>query len=334
MAAGRSGTLLLTRSDVRRTLDMARCIDAVERAFRLYGSGVASPPAVASVHVPAGGFHVKAGVLPFGERSYFAAKTNGNFPGNPARHSLPTIQGTIVLCDAERGTPLALLDSIDITALRTAAATAVAVRHLARADASSVAIIGCGQQGAMHVDSVSLVRQVGQLLLYDADPKASAGLAMRVESERQVPVIVALSAGEAARQSEICVTCTTSTEFLIGPEDIAAGTFVAGVGVDWERKRELSPALLAKSLVVVDVLNQCAAFGDLHHAIEAGAMSADDVHAELGQILAGVRPGRTSVDDVIVFDSTGMALQDVAAAAVVYERALELGLGTIIDFSA
>lgn len=334
MAAGPSGTLLLTRSDVRRTLDMARCIEAVERAFRLHGSGVASPPAVASVPVPSGGFHVKAGVLPIGDRTYFAAKTNGNFPGNPARHRLPTIQGTIVLCDAERGTPLALLDSIEITALRTAAATAVAARHLARAEASWIAIIGCGLQGAMHVDAISLVRRIGRLILYDADTKASAELARRIESERQLPATVASSAGGAARQADICVTCTTSTEFLIGPEHIAAGTFVAGVGVDSERKRELSPALLAKSTVVVDVLNQCAAFGDLHHAIEAGAMTTDDVHAELGQIIAGVRPGRRSADDVIVFDSTGMALQDVAAAAVVYERALELGLGTTVDFSA
>jgi len=334
MASQRPGTLLLTRSDVRRTLDMARCIDAVERAFRLHGSGAASPPAVASVHVPSGGFHVKAGVLASGTRSYFAAKTNGNFPGNPARHGLPTIQGTIVVCDAERGTPLALLDSIEITALRTAAATAVAVRHLARADASSVAIIGCGLQGAMHVEAISLVRQIGRLTLHDNDRKAAEELGRRVASERQIPVTVASSAREAAGHADICVTCTTSTAFLLEAVDIAPGTFVAGVGVDSERKRELALDLLARSTVVVDVLSQCAAFGDLRHAIDAGAMSADDVHAELGQIVAGVKTGRESPDEVIVFDSTGMALQDVAAAAVVLERALELGLGTPVDFSA
>jgi ornithine cyclodeaminase/alanine dehydrogenase-like protein (mu-crystallin family) len=334
MAPRPSGTLLLTRSDVRRTLDLARCIDAVERAFRLHGSGAAPHPAVASVPVPAGGFHVKAGVLQWGNRSYFAAKTNGNFPGNPARHGLPTIQGTVVVCDAERGTPLALLDSIEITALRTAAATAVAARHLARPEASSVAIIGCGLQGAMHVEAISLVRQIGRLVLHDADPAAASELARRVQRERQIPVDVAPAASAAARGADICVTCTTSTEFLLGAEDVASGAFVAGVGVDSERKRELAPALLAQSRVVVDVLSQCAAFGDLHHAIDAGAMSTDDVHAELGQIIVGARPGRQSSGDVIVFDSTGMALQDVAAAAVVYERALELGLGTPFDFSA
>jgi ornithine cyclodeaminase/alanine dehydrogenase-like protein (mu-crystallin family) len=145
-------------------------------------------------------------------------------------------------------------------------------------------------------------------------------------------VDVAPAASAAARGADICVTCTTSTEFLLGAEDVAPGTFVAGVGVDSERKRELAPALLAQSTVVVDVLSQCAAFGDLHHAIDAGLMSTNDVRAELGQIIVGARPGRQSSGDVIVFDSTGMALQDVAAAAVVHERALELDLGTHSTF--
>ena len=123
-----SGTLILTRRDVRETLDMRECIDAVERAFQLHGSGQATPPAVASVPVSGGGFHIKAGVLPFGERSYFVAKTNGNFPGNPERNGLPTVQGTLVVCDGERGIPLAVMDANEITALRTAAATAVAAK--------------------------------------------------------------------------------------------------------------------------------------------------------------------------------------------------------------
>ena len=138
-----SGVLILTRGDVRELLDMRECIDAVERAFRLYGAGQVPAPAVASVQVPGGGFHVKAGVLPHGDRSYFVAKTNGNFPGNPARNGLPTVQGTLVVCNAELGSALALMDAIEITARRTAAATAVAAKFLARPEASKLAIIGC-----------------------------------------------------------------------------------------------------------------------------------------------------------------------------------------------
>ena len=131
--------------------------------------------------------------------------------------------------------------------------------------------------------------------------------------------------------ADICVTCTPSRVFLL--DGVEPGTFVAGVGVDSERKRELSPPLLARSKVVVDVLAQCMLMGDLHHAIDAGVMTTNDVHAELGQVVAGRRPARASDDEVIVFDSTGMALQDVAAAAVVYERALGRQCGVCVNFS-
>jgi ornithine cyclodeaminase/alanine dehydrogenase-like protein (mu-crystallin family) len=309
---------------------MAECITAVERAFRLHGSGDAGSPAVASVHVDNGAFHVKAGVLPVGDRSYFVAKTNANFPGNPARHGLPTVQGTLVVCDADRGMPLALMDANEITALRTAAATAVAAKHLARPSAGSLAIIGCGLQGDQHCRALSLVRQVSKVTLYDVNTDAARALASRVERDLRVPVAIAVSPAEAARGADLCVTCTTSTEFVLAADDVAAGTFVAGVGVDSERKRELAPALLGRSKLVVDVLTQCATFGDLHHAIDAGSITPDDVHAELGAVVAGLRPGRESDDEVIVFDSTGMALQDVAAASLVLERALVAGRGTLI----
>jgi ornithine cyclodeaminase/alanine dehydrogenase-like protein (mu-crystallin family) len=326
-------TLILTRTDVRESLDMAECIEAVERAFRLHGTGEAPAPAVASVHVPEGAFHVKAGVLPVGNRSYFVAKTNANFPRNPSRYGLPTIQGTLVVCDTDRGTPLVLMDSSEITALRTAAATAVAAKHLSRNDATRLAIIGCGLQGESHVRALSLVRQVASVALYDLNPDAARSLAGQVERDFSWKATVAASPAEAAARADIVVTCTTSTEFLLGADDVAAGAFVAGVGVDSERKRELHPELLRRSKVVVDVLAQCAAFGDLHHAIEASVMQPDAVYAELGAIVARRLPGRESETEVIVFDSTGMALQDVAAASLIYGRALTLGRGTIVNFA-
>ena len=326
-------TLILTRTDVRESLDMAECIEAVERAFRLHGTGEAPAPAVASVHVPGGGFHVKAGVLPMGNRSYFVAKTNANFPRNPSRYGLPTIQGTLVVCDTDRGTPLALMDASEITSLRTAAATAVAAKYLSRNDATSLAIIGCGLQGECHVRALSLVRQIGRVALYDINADAARGLAGHTERDLGWTATVAASPSAAATGADIVVTCTTSTEFLLGPDDVAPGAFIAGVGVDWEQKRELHPELLRRSKVVVDVLAQCAAFGDLHHAIEAGAMRPDAVHAELGAIVAGRVPGRESETETIVFDSTGMALQDVAAASLVYGRALTLGRGTVVNFA-
>lgn len=325
------GTLILTRSDVRELLDMGQCIEVVERAFRLYGSGQVPAPAVASVRVPGGGFHVKAGLLPLGDRSYFVAKTNGNFPGNPARNGLPTVQGTLVICDGELGSALALMDAIEITARRTAAATAVAAKFLARPEASKLAIIGCGLQGEMHLHALSLVRPLSRVTLYDVSKDAAQSLADKAAA-RRVAVTIASSPSEAAAGADLCVTCTTSTAFLLRARDVAPGSFVAGVGVDWERKRELAPSLLEQSKLVTDVTAQCAAFGDLHHAIDAGALTVDSVHAELGAVVAGVKRGRESDAELIVFDSTGMALQDVAAAALVYERARAEGRGRLVDF--
>jgi ornithine cyclodeaminase/alanine dehydrogenase-like protein (mu-crystallin family) len=307
---------------------------AVEAAFRLLGEGRASRPVVASVRAADGGYHIKSALMPFGDREYFVSKTNANYPANPSRNGLPTIQGTIVVHDAANGSPLAVMDSIEITAMRTAAATAVAARYLANPDAGSLAVIGCGLQGLQHVRALALVRQLRLVSLFDVHEAASQSLAARVAEEYGIPVRIAASPADAAASADLVVTCTPSTEFLLRATDIAPGAFVAGVGVDAEHKRELSPDLLAASRVVVDVLEQCAAFGDLHHAIEQAAMTIADVHAELGSIVAGVSAGRTSRDEIFVFDSTGMALQDAATAIVVLDRARAEGLGIGVHFPA
>ena len=324
--------LILGRRDVAALLDLDTCIAAVERAFRLHGEGRGAAPAVASVPVAGGGFHVKAGTLDLGV-PYFAAKTNANLPGNAGRYGLPTIQGVIVLADAERGTPLAVMDSMEITVLRTAAATAVAARYLARPDASVAAIVGCGAQGVAQLRGLARVRRLSRALVYDVRPEAARRLADTLAPELGIPVTVAPGIAQAALAADLIVTCTPSREFLLGPDAVRPGAFVAGVGVDAEHKRELEPALLAAGAVVVDVLDQCAAFGDLHHALAAGLMTREAVRAELGQVVAGRKPGRTGPDEIVIFDSTGMALQDVAAAAAVYERAVEQGMGTPVNLA-
>ena len=327
-------TLVLGGADVRRVLGMPDCLRAVEEAFRLLGSGRAGRPVVSSVRAADGGFHIKSALISVGEAEYFVSKTNANYPANAARHGLPTIQGTIVVHDASNGTPLAVMDSIEITAMRTAAATAVAARYLAREDAGALAIIGCGTQGFQHVRALSLVRTLRSVSLYDVNEPAARSLAAIVATEWDIPVHVSSSVSDTVRAADLIVTCTTSTEFLLHAADIQPGAFVAGVGVDAEHKRELSPDLLGTSKVVVDVLEQCAAFGDLHHAIEAGVMTTSNVHAELGTVVAGGKAGRTSPGEIFVFDSTGMALQDAATAVVVLDRARADRLGLEVRFPA
>ena len=317
-----ASTLILTRSDVARLLSLAECIEAVEAVFRAEAEGSVPAPGILGFHVAQGGFHIKAA----GYGSYFATKINANFPGNPARFGLPTIQGIVALYDVTRGAPLALMDSSEITALRTAAASAVAARHLARNDANRAAIVGCGVQGQFQLEAIHLVRPLRRASAVDEDEPRRDRFASEMSARLGVPV-EGTDLATALRAADLVVTCTTSRQPFVSAPMVRPGTFLAAVGADHPEKQEIAADLMASSTVVVDHLQQCLTIGDLHHAVGAGAMTADGVHGTLGQVIAGLRPGRRSQDEVIIFDSTGTALQDVAAAALVYERALRDGVG-------
>jgi len=280
--------MILTRSQVKELLDYDSCIAAVEAAFR---SDRVIPSGILGSHADNGSFHVKTAGLD----RFYATKINANFPD-----SIPRIQGVLALFDSTNGKLLAVMDSIEITTIRTAAASAVAAKYLAKKNSRSLTIVGYGNQGRSHVEALSRVFAFDDVYTCDLN--------------------------EPYRNSDIVVTCTPSTKPILHREDIEAGTFIAAVGADNEHKQEISPDLLASSTVVADVLEQCATIGDLHHAIDAGVMTRNDVHAELGEIVKGLKPGRTSDDQIIVFDSTGTALEDVAAASIVYERALANGV--------
>lgn len=319
-----AGTLVLTAADVRAMLDIATCIDAVEMAFRMLASGDVIAPGILATHVPGGGFHVKtAGIR--GRRFYYASKINANFPGNRAARGLPTIQGVLALFDAECGEVLALMDSIEITGLRTAAASAVAARHLAPADAHRLTIIGCGTQGHHHARAMLRVRPVSHIRLADHDRLAAERLASALMRETPVRVEVVDDHRAASRDSDIVVTCTTAREPILGVDDLPVGGFVAAVGADSEDKQEITADAVARCAVVVDILDQCATIGELHHALAAGAMSREDVRADLAAVVSGRATDCFASNETVLFDSTGTALEDVAAAAIVHERALLSG---------
>jgi len=306
-------TLLLTRRDVADLLTIDDAIGAVENAFRLLGRGEVPRPAIAGMHGTGGAFHIKAAIA--GDR--FTSKINSNF-----FEAKPRIKGVIALCDANDGRVLAVMDSIEITILRTGAATAVAAKYLARQNVRTALIIGCGLQGHVQARALRRVRDIEKIFAFDVNRDAAADFAEHIGAEA-VPDPV---------WADIVVTCTPSRKAIL--EKVQPGAFVAAVGADSEEKQEIAPSLMASSKVVTDLTEQCRTIGDLHHAIEAGVMRAEDVYAELSEVVAGKKRGRESEDEVIIFDSTGMALQDVAAAAIVYDRAVAAGRGTAFDFAA
>lgn len=324
------GTLMVSRDEVARLVTIEECIRVVEDAFRREAEGTTLPAAVLKVAADDGAFHVKAAGLT-GPPGWFAAKVNANFPANPARHGRPTIQGLVVLCETATGYPRAVMDSTEITALRTAAASAVAARHLSRADAEVLAVIGCGRQGSMHVAALAQARpSLRRVLAVDTDRARLDALASEA-GRKGLAVEIVLEPRVAARRADVVVTCTPSRQPLLGPGDLAPGSFLAAVGADSPGKQEVDPALMASARVVVDVLAQCAVMGDLHHALAAGAMKEADVHGELAGVVAGRTAGRRAREDVFIFDSTGTALEDVATAALVYEKAMAAGAGSRLD---
>ncbi len=326
------GTLLLSRSEVADLLSIDEYIAAVEQVFRLYGEGKTQPPGILGVHAHDGGFHIKAGILKL-DRSFFAAKINANFPQNAKRFGLPLIQGAIFLADAQNGYPLAIMDSMEITIQRTGAATAVAAKYLARPDSKSILICGCGNQGRVSIQALSKIFSLEHVFAYDIDGTQAKRFANELSDKLKIPVETTSDLGEAMKCSDICVTCTPSNRFFLKQDYVQPGTFVAAVGADSETKQELEPGLLAHNKTVVDIVDQCASIGELHHAIASDLMTKQQVHAELGEVVAGTKPGRAS-DEIIIFDSTGMALQDVITSALVYEKARQQGAGTTVELSA
>lgn len=323
-------TLVLTRADVAALLTPADYLDAVETAFRLSKQGLAPSPQPMHIAGVDGGFHAKGAAL-MGERRLCALKLNGNFPGNPAR-GLPTIQGVVLLCDAEDGGVLALMDSIEITLRRTAAASALAARHLARRDARTLAVIGCGDQARPQAEAMAGVLALDRGFAFDTDRDKAAAFAAEMQAALGIPFEPTPSLRAATRASDVIVTCTTSRRAFLGDADVAPGTFVAAVGADNPDKSEITPALMARAKVVVDVLDQCREMGDLRHALAAATMGTGNVHADLGEVVTGARPGRVDATEIVIFDSTGTAIQDATSAALAYERARQAGAGTTISF--
>jgi ornithine cyclodeaminase/alanine dehydrogenase-like protein (mu-crystallin family) len=292
-----------------------------------------SKTTIAGLSVSDGAFHIKAAALEF-YRPFFAAKVNANFPLNRTHEGLPTIQGTIALCDAVNGYPLAVMDSIEITRLRTGAASAVAAKYLARSDSRVVTILGCGTQGRVQLRALTRVREPELVYVYDIEETRADQMAAEIKQDLAIETRAVRGSIEAAvRASDICITCTPSKQTLVHKEWVKAGTFIAAVGADNEDKQEIDPQLMASSKVIVDVLDQCVGIGDLHHAISQGLMTRSHVHGNLGAVVSKRVAGREREDEIIVFDSTGCALEDVAAAALVYRKAVGSNRGLLIDFA-
>jgi len=309
-------TLLLTGSDVVALLSLDDCIASVEEAFRAHGEGRLHPPGLLSAHEERGAFHIKTASV----NGRFGAKANANFPG-----LTPSIQGAMLLFDATNGRVLAILDSIELTVLRTGAATAVAAKHLARKDSRTAMIYGAGRQGRVQLESITRVLPIERAYVQDVDPSRAEAFAKEMSEKLKIEVSYDLQ----PKTYDLVITATPSKQaFLTTP-----APFIAAVGADNPSKSEIDPRLMRASRVVADIVDQCADIGDLRTAIAANAMTRANVYAELGEIVAGRKPGRTRDDEQFIFDSTGCGFQDTAAASIAYDRAVEQKRGLEVNLA-
>jgi ornithine cyclodeaminase len=312
--------LLLREADVRAAVDMPSLIDAMSRAFDAYAAGRAELPAVIHLDVPEarGQIHVKAGHV-HGAAKYAVKVASGFYATDP-----PSIDGLVLVFDASTGALVAmLLDGGHLTDARTGAAGGLAARHLAPRRVRTVAVLGTGAQARQQLDGLACERAFEGVRVWgrNVDHARSCVDDLRGRGLPATTIETAATPEDAVRGADVVITCTASSEPLLRAEWLRPGSHVTAVGSDGPAKRELEPGVLAGAdLVVVDSRDQCARLGELHHAIEAGVLAADAA-IELGDVAAGRAPGRTSEGQTTVCDLTGVGVQDVAAAALVLERA-------------
>jgi ornithine cyclodeaminase len=322
---------LLDEATTRRLISAREAIDRCRAAFAQLARGEVELPEVLTIEIPAhrGEVHAKGGYLHGAPR--FSIKVATGFYDNPKR-GLPSTSGAVWVFDATTGfLETIILDNGFLTELRTGAAGAVAADLLARPQVETVAMIGSGAQARYQLEALLQVRSPTRVLVWNRTESRARLYAEEMSRLHGIAVAVASSAREAIEQADLVVTTTPAEEPLVASGWVRPGTHLTAMGSDMPKKRELEPALLARAKVVVDRLSQCLTQGELHHAVAAGAMTASAVYAELGEIAAGLKPGRTSVDEITIADQTGVGVLDAAVAGFVAERADALGIGTWIE---
>jgi len=319
--------IFLSEQDVRIVLSMDDLIEAMTAALVEYSTGQAAQPLRSVVEVQAGRgfFGVMPAFLP--GLPALGSKLVTVFGGN-AHAGLPTHLATIALLDPETGEMLALLDGRYITEARTAAVSAVSARLLARDDAMRIGVIGSGVQARSHLDALNRVRILREVRAWSPDPGHCAAFVREMRPRINGAITAAGSAEEAVAGADIVVLATASREPVVRSEWLSAGAHICAVGACRPDQREMDTALVARARVFVDsrtgALNEA---GDLVLPMKEGAFGPDHIVAELGEVAAGRAAGRQSRDEITIFKSLGMAVEDVAAAHLAYQRAVTRGLG-------
>ncbi|ELZ06406.1 ornithine cyclodeaminase [Natrialba chahannaoensis JCM 10990] len=338
-------TLLLNSDDVEENAQMSAIIEAVEQAFGAFERGNTQMPAKSYIDLPQynGDFRsmpaylkVRGSDAPSSQSgSQGGSDAGGDWdaaglkwvnvhPDNPAEHDLPTVLGTMIYSDPETAAPLAIMDGTALTMKRTGAAAAVATDYLAVPDATSLGLVGAGVQSYTQLDAISEIRPIEEVIVSDLDDARTQRFIDTYDDEFDVRAGSISEAGHC----DILSTVTPVRDPVVTPEDVGDQTHINAIGADAEGKHELADDLLQAATIVIDDHEQCTHSGEINVPYHEGTLTDADIYGEIGELVVGAKDGRTDETGVTVFDSTGLAIQDVAAAHVVYENARDRDNGT------
>ena len=321
--------VFLSEKDVQATITMPMAIDLVEAAFSEHARDESTVLPRVSQVMPgnAGIFRILAATLP--SQQLFGLKTLTGFPG---RRLQDEIYFAILLFGMESGALRAMVSANFLTGLRTGAASGVAARYLAREDAHTLGVVGAGVQAWFQVEAMCAERDVRKAKIFSRDPQKASAFAQRLRNELSLEAVAVGSAEEAVRRSDLVIAATTASEPVIDGRWLEPGTHVSGIGANTRTKRELDASCFARARVVADSREQALEeSGDLRSAVADGFVTKDIVFAELGELTAGLKQGRESAEEITIFKSVGLAIQDVAIAAEVFSIARHRGLGIQLD---
>ncbi len=321
-------TLILDRKTIKGLISVKESIAAIEEAFRLHGEGkVEMPPKVyLRLDKYRGDFRAMPALI---ERlGRCAIKWVNVHPWN-RRLGLPTVMAIIILSDPSCGFPLCIMDGTYATDLRTGAAGGVAARYLARKDSERIGLVGCGAQGRAQLRALDALFNIKQVNVWGHERSYVRGFIKDMKGLK-VNLRVAESVQDCVKDCDIVVTTTPSRRPLVKLKWLKKWVHINAIGADAEGKQELEPAILRKAKVVVDAWEQASRGGEINVPLKKGLISRKDIYGTIGQIVAGRREGRTTSSEMTVFDSTGLAIQDVAIASLVYEKAIESKAGRCV----
>ena len=333
MEVGKIKILLLSEQEIAELLSIEEVMEVVENAFREKALGYAQMPPKVYLNFSKYNGDVRAMPAYLERLGVASVKIVNSHPDNPKKFGMPTVSAMVVLLDPRNGALLSIMGGNNITAMRTAAAGGIAAKYLANRDPKTVSFIGAGVQAkAQLLALLSVFPNLEEIRVCDISPKAAETFVSEAKNKAsQCRIAVVENEAEAVREADIVVTTTPSKKPLVFDSWVSEGTHFNCIGADAPLKEELDPAILKRAKIVVDDWEQASHSGEINVPVSKGILSEKDVWAELGDIVAGTKPARTSKEEITVFDSTGLAIQDAATVEVVYKKAVSRKTGCFIN---